>query len=208
MDSKTRHRFEEILERVPEGANRILDIGCVRHSSERRQQGSLHDYIVNNTSADVVGTDVEEDGIQEMRAAGYNVHKGDAHALSNATDGTFDAIVAGEVIEHLHSPGQFLSGVQEVLAPDGVLILTTPNPDAFVFFRKALSGESNNPTHTCWIDPTQLAHLCEVTKASIELQETEWLPPSGGLSQLLWKLGKRRASSPTYLATIGRLESN
>jgi SAM-dependent methyltransferase len=41
--------------------------------------------------------------------------------------GPYDAIVAIDVIEHLESPSAFLRGCAELLAPDGVLIVSTPN---------------------------------------------------------------------------------
>jgi SAM-dependent methyltransferase len=40
----------------------------------------------------------------------------------------FDTIIAGELIEHLDNPVQFLSDCYHILNPDGRLILSTPNP--------------------------------------------------------------------------------
>lgn len=45
----------------------------------------------------------------------------------------FDVIVLWQVIEHLADPWAVLDAAAERLAPDGVLILDTPNPDAFQF---------------------------------------------------------------------------
>lgn len=41
--------------------------------------------------------------------------------------GTFDLIIASEVIEHVEDPNAFLSLLRSLLAPDGKLILTLPN---------------------------------------------------------------------------------
>jgi SAM-dependent methyltransferase len=40
---------------------------------------------------------------------------------------TFDVVFAGEVIEHMYDDGQFLREIRRVLAPDGIVSLTTPN---------------------------------------------------------------------------------
>jgi len=45
----------------------------------------------------------------------------------------FDVIVMWQVLEHLPDPWTVLAAVAERLVPNGVLILDTPNPDAFQF---------------------------------------------------------------------------
>jgi SAM-dependent methyltransferase len=42
-------------------------------------------------------------------------------------DGTFAAVFAGEIIEHLVDTGAFVAELQRVLAPGGVAVITTPN---------------------------------------------------------------------------------
>jgi len=54
---------------------------------------------------------------------------GDARDLAEVVgDRRFDAVLAGEVIEHLEDPYRFLRSCREVLRPGGRLILSTPNP--------------------------------------------------------------------------------
>ena len=43
---------------------------------------------------------------------------------------TFDSILAGELLEHLYHPMQFLQQCFDALAPGGVLVLSTPNPNS------------------------------------------------------------------------------
>jgi 2-polyprenyl-3-methyl-5-hydroxy-6-metoxy-1,4-benzoquinol methylase len=43
-------------------------------------------------------------------------------------DKRFDTIIAGEIIEHLDDPIQFLTACYQILKPGGRLILSTPNP--------------------------------------------------------------------------------
>ncbi|MGQ9556014.1 MAG: class I SAM-dependent methyltransferase [Anaerolineae bacterium] len=42
--------------------------------------------------------------------------------------GSFDTIIAGEIIEHLENPSAFLRASRHVLKDDGQLLITTPNP--------------------------------------------------------------------------------
>lgn len=40
----------------------------------------------------------------------------------------FDTIIAGEIIEHLENPTQFLRQCKIILKDDGVMLISTPNP--------------------------------------------------------------------------------
>lgn len=194
------HRYETILEQIPEKARTVLDVGCARHSSRKRGKGNLHAFLVDRLNeASVRGIDILPDEVAKMRAEGFNVEVANAQTFS--FDDEFDAIIAGELIEHLPNPGAFIENAVSHLAPDGRLVLSTPNPDGFVFFRKALFGQTNNPTHTCWIDPKNLRALCQAVQGA-RLVSVSYLPPTGGISSLLWRLERRRAASPTYVASI------
>lgn len=193
-------RFQEIRNRIPEGTENLLDVGCARHSERRRKGKNLHSYLVDHVDATVKGIDIIRDEVARMKDEGYNVEVADAESFE--LEVKFDAIVAGELIEHLSNPGEFIESAASHLSPKGRLILTTPNPDGFVFFRKALFNQANNPTHTCWIDPTNLKTLVEITDTNLQVTEWDYLAPSGGISLLLWTIGRRRAGSPTYIAVL------
>jgi SAM-dependent methyltransferase len=86
----------------------------------------------------------------------------DAHSFALASK--FDTVVAGELIEHLANPAQFLLRVREHLKPGALFVLTTPNPFclfnivyAFMKFPKTCS----NPDHTCWFCPQTLSVLIQ-----------------------------------------------
>jgi len=46
-------------------------------------------------------------------------------------DNFFDSVVAGEIIEHVANPLKFLAECNRVLKNEGVLIITTPNPQYY-----------------------------------------------------------------------------
>jgi SAM-dependent methyltransferase len=53
--------------------------------------------------------------------------QGDAEDLIELNE-RYDTVVAGEIIEHLDDPIQFLKGCHHILNPGGKLVLSTPNP--------------------------------------------------------------------------------
>jgi SAM-dependent methyltransferase len=106
------------LRHVPAGA-RVLDAGCGR---------SLFTEIRPRWPFTIVAADVEHDLLRERKAEFGDVRWVVAGALPLPfADGTFDAVFAGELIEHLVDPAQGLSEFRRVLRPGGRLILTTPN---------------------------------------------------------------------------------
>lgn len=46
-------------------------------------------------------------------------------------DGVFDVVFCGELIEHLYDPDAFLDECHRVMAPEGHLVMTTPNLQAW-----------------------------------------------------------------------------
>jgi len=63
-----------------------------------------------------------------------NYHRvlcGDAgEMLGILQDECFDAVIAGEILEHLKNPLCFLSDCVKLLSPNGLLIVSTPNPNS------------------------------------------------------------------------------
>jgi SAM-dependent methyltransferase len=105
-------------ELIPAGA-RVLDAGCGR---------SLFTEIRARWPFTIVAADVEHELLRERKASFPDVRWVVAGALPLPfAEASFDAVFAGELIEHLVDPAQGLAEFRRVLRPGGTLILTTPN---------------------------------------------------------------------------------
>ena len=106
------------LAEIPQGA-RVLDAGCGR---------SLFTEIRPDWSFMIVAADVEHALLCERQREFPTVRwvVAGAHPLP-FRDEAFDAVFAGELIEHLVDPRHGLAEFNRVLHGGGVLILTTPN---------------------------------------------------------------------------------
>jgi SAM-dependent methyltransferase len=106
------------LRHIPEGG-RVLDAGCGR---------SLFTEIRPDWPFTIVAGDVDYDLLASRQAEFREVRwlVADAYPLA-FRDGSFDALFAGELIEHLPDPRPGLAEFRRVLRPRGTLILTTPN---------------------------------------------------------------------------------
>ncbi|HST56311.1 MAG TPA: glycosyltransferase [Solirubrobacteraceae bacterium] len=116
---------------------RVLDLG----SGE-----GFGSAILSGSAAHVVGVDIDERTIEHARLnyAGTNLefHVGSALELSAYEPGSFGAVVAFEIIEHVRDQERVLAGIARLLADDGLLVMSTPDRRLY----SEASGQ-RNPFH-------------------------------------------------------------
>src|SRR5690349_2113883 len=106
--------------RTPLDGKSALDVGC--------GAGLLAEPLAR-LGARITGIDASPELIQVARehatAMGLEIdyRAGDVQELQ----GQFDLVTCMEVIEHVADPASFLKSLAKRLAPDGLLILSTPN---------------------------------------------------------------------------------
>jgi GT2 family glycosyltransferase/glycosyltransferase involved in cell wall biosynthesis/SAM-dependent methyltransferase len=119
------------------GGRKVLDLG----SGEGFGAAILADSAVH-----VVGIDVDARTVEHSRLnyGGANLEfcVGTALDLSAYEDGSFGAVVAFEIIEHVQDQERVLQEVERVLADDGLLVMSTPDRRLY----SELTGQ-HNPFH-------------------------------------------------------------
>jgi 2-polyprenyl-3-methyl-5-hydroxy-6-metoxy-1,4-benzoquinol methylase len=123
-----------LLARI-EAGQRVLDVGC----GEGRFAAELAD-----AGASVVGVDVAEEPLQRgrERRADLDLRMVPDDGGWPFEDGSFDAVWAGEVIEHVADTVGWLSELRRVLRSGGRLLLSTPNHDPVTLMSLALRPRS------------------------------------------------------------------
>lgn len=148
---------------------RVLHLGCTNwpYTAQALDNGSLLHTKIAEVSSEVFGLDADEQGLQVLRDRGFqNLHLSDLESLdSSEVAGTFDLIIAGEMIEHLNNPGLFLQGIRRFLAPGAKLIITTINAYCAIRFSiyslRGRGGESEpvHPDHVAYYSYSTLKLL-------------------------------------------------
>lgn len=124
----------------------------------------LHGRLAKVTSR-LVGLDLDAEGVERARAAGFEAHRADA---ANAGDlGALglepaELVIAGEVIEHVERPGEFLDALHMLVVPGGRLAVTTPNAASMLNpVAAAARFELINPDHISFYSWYTLGNLME-----------------------------------------------
>jgi len=141
----------------PDGAKRILDIGCGR--------GWMSSYL--SSFGQVVGIDFAPEAIEGARKH-YGEH-GLFYVVDAYTDlatfsdsGQFDVIVCSEVIEHVEDQSTLLKQIHSLLNSGGLCILTTPNAHLWDKLRHIESFQQFIQPIENWLLPKQLRRLVVV----------------------------------------------
>jgi GT2 family glycosyltransferase/glycosyltransferase involved in cell wall biosynthesis/SAM-dependent methyltransferase len=117
--------------------------------------------ILADVALHVVGLDVDERTVEHstLNYAGANLefHVGDALDLSQHETGSFGAVVAFEIIEHVRGQEQMLVEIARVLADDGLVVISTPDRRIY----SEASGQSN-PFHERELTLDEFVQLLEV----------------------------------------------
>src|SRR5437016_7736419 len=104
----------DYVARLVRGA-RVLDAGCGEGYGTNRLAA---------VAAETTGVDLEEPVIRRAAALYPRVHFDTANLVSLPyAAASFDAVVSLQVIEHLHSPHEFLAECARVLKPGGLLVI-------------------------------------------------------------------------------------
>ena len=96
---------------------RVLDLGC--------RSGALTRHFLEGN--EVVGLDVDRAALAKAEALGIEPVEANVEEPLPFADGSFDAVVAGELLEHLQLPEALLAEARRVLRPGGVLVGSVPN---------------------------------------------------------------------------------
>jgi SAM-dependent methyltransferase len=134
---------------------RALDAGCgVGYGTRMLAAGG---------ATEAVGVDIAQAVVEAARGQGDDEAtfvQGDVHDLP-FDDGTFDLVVCFEVIEHVEGREVVIGELVRVLAEDGLLVLSSPNRDAYV---------PGNPHHVFEYTPQELRAAVAAELPHVELR--------------------------------------
>ena len=149
--------FVFVPERIPffraaiGSGRRVLDLGC-------RAGGLTRHFLEGN---EVVGLDLDRAALAKAAALGIEAVEGDVEEPLPFEDASFDAVVAGELLEHLRFPDALVAEARRVLRPGGVFVGSVPNAFRLQSRLRFLRGRQpeDDPTHLHLYSPQHVREL-------------------------------------------------
>lgn len=127
IKSSKHDRFHSIMSLIPSGDYTVLDYGC----------GWGHYSIaMSSKGSKVKSIDLSENQIDICNLVWGSQSKVSfsANSIDHESDNSFDYVLSNQVVEHVHNVGNYISGINRVLKPNGKLIISLPNIMNLRFF--------------------------------------------------------------------------
>jgi methionine biosynthesis protein MetW len=120
LDRRWRSRWDFVALRIVEGMN-VLDLGC--------GDGVLGERLQADHGCTVTGVDVSAYAVDLAKRRGLKATRADIDTDPLPfEDGSFDAIVASCVLEHIGRPEHVVKEAWRVLREGGIFYVSLPNP--------------------------------------------------------------------------------
>jgi len=156
-DRRAEGDFVFVPERIPlfraaiGRGKRVLDLGC--------RSGALTRHFLEGN--EVVGLDVDRAALAKAEALGIQPVQANVEEPLPFEDASFDAVVAGELFEHLQFPDALVAEIARVLRPGGVLVGSVPNAYRLQGRLRFLLGHppEDDPTHLRMYSPASVRVL-------------------------------------------------
>jgi len=177
-----------VCDMIPEGASRILEVGCGWGGillRLQRDKGCTELFGVDMDAAAVKGIGPFIDRV-ELR----DIERGEI--FSAEYKGFFKYIILHDVVEHLFDPWLTMTRIREFLADDGLLIVATPNLHYWRIQHEIMSGRFPygpgvwHTGHLRWYTPVSLLNVLSI--GGLEVREYNLEIPADVDMKVLHKL--------------------
>ncbi|MEO5928006.1 MAG: methyltransferase domain-containing protein [Patescibacteria group bacterium] len=128
---------------------RVLDVGAGRGTLALaiRMMGAetfaLEKYVFDHTTSEMFKEGSEDEILAIWKQHGVTPLVEDIFAMGTVVaDGSIDAAVSVEVIEHLKAPKRFLDGIHRALKPGAPVVIATPNYGRLHARLRLLAGQN------------------------------------------------------------------
>jgi ubiquinone/menaquinone biosynthesis C-methylase UbiE len=156
---------------------RVLDVAC------GEGYGSA---LLGSIAASVAGVDIAEAAVQHARQAyrgrqNLSFHNASCCELPFADD-SFDVVISFETVEHIAEQSAFIAEIDRVLAPGGMLVMSSPNKAEYTDRR-----QFDNTFHVRELYRNEFESLLAERFGAVR-----WLGQKNGFFSVIWEESPRQ----------------
>ena len=152
----------------------VLDVGCF----DGRFLSTL------NSKWRRFGIEIQQAAAEKAKGRGATILGSDFLDIK----GSFDAVVAFDVIEHVTDPAAFLRRMADATASGGIIVISTGNTDSLSWrLMKGSYWYCRFPEHISFINPRWCKHQAKDLGLAVEIYR--FSRAGGSLPKKLWELG-------------------
>jgi 2-polyprenyl-3-methyl-5-hydroxy-6-metoxy-1,4-benzoquinol methylase len=152
----------------------VLDIGAGEHDLSFFSPDWEHGLICG-VAKSAVAAEINAELCAAYREKGFDFRCVDATSEADLGE-RFERVFMGDVIEHVNDAVGLLAFARRHLAPEGRILLTTPNPFAPRYRRSRQRWGTRyvmaNLEHTAWVSTSNMHELA--FRAGLELRALRW----------------------------------
>jgi len=189
---------EDILQFIPQDVSHILEIGCARGATGKHIKEQYTCHITGVELNPIIAKDAEQN-LDEVIV-------GDVIALQLEPQEKYDVIIATELFEHLPYPDAFLVKLSQLIKPNGLVILSTPNVGHYSVVEDLIAGRWDYIpmgllcyTHVRFFTRHTLEMWCEMSP----FRTYEIIPKKTDLPKRFRRLHKNMTTDYESLSTSG-----
>lgn len=188
----------DLIDLIPEGEHRILEIGCGDGST-------LIKLKEIKKACEIDGIEKNDALAEALRSRLDRAYIGDVeHLEAEFKERHFDYIIFGDVLEHLREPGKVLRRYSRYLKEDGYILASIPNIKYYDILLKLILHDRFeyqeygilDRTHVKFYTRTEIMHLFDGEKLAITELSPKVIEPVRSLDKHYRRIFKRRV--PLY----------
>lgn len=168
----------DLVRLVPEGVERVLDIGCAMGG---------YGKALKKSRPEISLTGVELNPIMAESAVRYYDKVVRCPVEEADLTSGFDLVNCGDILEHLQDPWSMLSYLNGLLRDGGYLVSSIPNVGHWSIVKALLKGEFQYVPlgllcigHLRWFTEGSIRNALDDAGFSVEVFQREQLPPTPG----------------------------
>lgn len=200
MSPQSEQYFEfdrpELRALVPDAARRVLDVGC--------GAGALGAALRAERGVEVTGLELSPAAAARAAERLDRAIEADLERLEELPfePGHFDAMVFGDVLEHLHDPHRLLRTLRPWLADDGVVVCSIPNVGHWSVVLPLLASDRWTYEDAGLLDRTHV-HFFTLAEAEAMLRECGFALRSASATRLATPAPPQAADLAALVGSFG-----